>query len=113
ENLSGGMQRRLSLAGAILHRPRVLVIDEPTAGLDPALRIAIWEHLRELREQGITIIMTTQYIEEAERCDAVAILSEGKVVAVGSPVDLRRQANMPDVIDFEIAGGDIVGAIEQ
>ena len=111
-NLSGGMQRRLSLAGAILHNPSLIVVDEPTAGLDPVLRLRIWDYLRDLREQGITIILTTQYIEEAERCDAVAILSEGKVAAVGSPMELRRQANMPDSVDLEIKGGDSAAAIE-
>ena len=111
-NLSGGMQRRLSLAGAILHRPSLIVVDEPTAGLDPVLRLRIWDYLRDLKEQGITIILTTQYIEEAERCDSVAILSEGKVAAIGSPSDLRRQASMPDALEIDVQGGDPMAAIQ-
>lgn len=111
-DLSGGMQRRLSLAGAVLHKPSLMVIDEPTAGLDPVLRLRIWEYLRELRAQGITIIITTQYIEEAERCDNVAIISEGRVSALGTPYELRRQANMPDAVNFQIDSGDPGGAID-
>jgi ABC-2 type transport system ATP-binding protein len=111
--LSGGMQRRLALACAILHNPGLAIVDEPTAGLDPVLRMRIWDYLRDLREQGATIVMTTQYIEEAEHCDGVAILSEGKVSAVGAPADLRRQANLPELVEFDVTGGDMRGALEE
>jgi ABC-2 type transport system ATP-binding protein len=102
QDLSGGMQRRLSLAGAILHSPGILVVDEPTAGLDPVLRLRIWDYLQDLREKGTSIIVTTQYIEEAERCDHVAILSGGKVAGHGSPLQLREQANIPDTIELDV-----------
>jgi ABC-2 type transport system ATP-binding protein len=91
---SGGMIRRLEIAQAMLHRPAVLFLDEPTVGLDPVARRAVWEHIRALRRQfGTTILMTTHYMEEAEElCDVVAIMSRGRVVAVGSPAELKTAA---------------------
>ena len=100
---SGGMVRRLEIAQAVLHRPAVLFMDEPTVGLDPAARRAVWEYLRRLRSQlGTTILVTTHYMEEAdELCDQVAILYQGRVVAVGSPASLKQevgpQASLEDV----------------
>jgi ABC-2 type transport system ATP-binding protein len=91
-DISGGMQRRLELACALLHNPSLLIVDEPTAGLDPVLRAKIWDHLRALRDQGRSILITTQYIDEAVYCDTVAILNRGKVAAVGTPDELRRRA---------------------
>jgi ABC-2 type transport system ATP-binding protein len=90
-DISGGMQRRLELACALLHNPSLLIVDEPTAGLDPVLRAKIWEHLRGLRDEGHTILMTTQYIDEAVNCDTVAILTQGRVAAIGAPDDLRQR----------------------
>ena len=90
--LSGGMQRRLELACALVHQPSLLVLDEPTAGIDPLLRTRIWQELDSLRKAGVTIIVTTQYVSEAEYCDAVALISDGKLVAFATPDDLRRQA---------------------
>lgn len=90
--ISGGMKRRLSLACALLHSPRILFVDEPTAGLDPILRTKIWEHLRSLADAGATVFVTTQHLDESERCDRVAMLSGGSIVALGSPEELRRQA---------------------
>jgi ABC-2 type transport system ATP-binding protein len=113
EHLSGGMQRRLSLAGAILHQPPLIVIDEPTAGLDPALRARIWDFLQDLRQQGVTIIMTTQYIEEAERCNTVAILTDGELRAIGTPQELRAAARTPDTIELELGGTDAREALER
>jgi ABC-2 type transport system ATP-binding protein len=104
QDLSGGMRRRLAMACALIHRPRFLVVDEPTAGLDPDLRERIWQLLREIRDRGTTILMTTQYLEEAERCDSVAILSEGRLAASGTPDELRLKANLPDVIEIEALG---------
>ena len=112
-HLSGGMQRRLSLTCAILHRPSLLIVDEPTAGLDPALRLRIWDYLYELRSRGTTIIFTTQYIEEAERCDSVAILNESAVAAMGTPAELRALAKVPDEIELELVGGDKAAALEE
>ena len=91
-SFSGGMKRRLEIARGLLHAPRVLFLDEPTVGLDPQTRRSIWEHVRALREQhGTTIFMTTHYIEEAENADRVAIIDEGRIVAMGSPESLRQE----------------------
>jgi ABC-2 type transport system ATP-binding protein len=91
-HLSGGEQRRLELCCALVHEPSLLVLDEPTAGVDPLLRQAIWDELSRLRGLGRTIIVTTQYVTEAEYCDSVALISRGEVVAYASPADVRRQA---------------------
>lgn len=89
---SGGMRRRLDLAGALVHRPPLLILDEPTTGLDPQTRLALWGHLEALRREGATIFLTTQYMEEADRlADRVAIIDHGKIVAVGSPRDLKAE----------------------
>jgi ABC-2 type transport system ATP-binding protein len=90
--LSGGMQRRLELASALVHDPTVAFLDEPTAGIDPLLRATIWGELHRLREQGRTLLVTTQYVNEAEQCDAVLLIAEGRVVATGTPDELRRIA---------------------
>jgi ABC-2 type transport system ATP-binding protein len=89
---SGGMRRRLELARALLHRPEILFLDEPTGGLDPQTRRAFWSHLSELRrQQGITVFLTTHYLEEAEDADAIAIIDHGRIVASGSPAELKAQ----------------------
>jgi len=97
--LSGGMQRRLELACALVHQPRLLVLDEPTAGIDPILRTRVWDELNRLRTTGVTVIVTTQYVGEAEYCDQVAVISEGALAAFAAPDDLRRQALGGDVIE--------------
>lgn len=90
-NYSGGMIRRLEIAQSMMHRPRVLFMDEPTVGLDPVARRAVWEHIQRLRrEYGTTIIVTTHYMEEADAvCDRVAIMSRGRIAALGSPAGLK------------------------
>lgn len=95
---SGGMMRRLEIALAILHRPRVLFLDEPTVGLDPLARQAVWQHLRLLRkEYGVTIFLTTHFMEEADSlCDRVAIMSLGRVAALGRPEELKVSIGRPD-----------------
>ena len=91
--LSGGMAQRLMVARAIMHRPAVLFLDEPTAGLDPQSRLALWEIVGELRDTGQTILLTTHYMEEAEAfCDRVAIMDHGKILALGTPAALKRSA---------------------
>jgi ABC-2 type transport system ATP-binding protein len=102
-DLSGGMQRRLELACALVHDPAILFLDEPTAGLDPLLRQIIWAELHRLRDAGRTILTTTQYVGEAEECDAVALISEGRLAALATPGELRRSATGGDVLEVETA----------
>jgi ABC-2 type transport system ATP-binding protein len=98
ETFSGGMQRRIELAKGLLHHPEVLLLDEPTTGLDPGARRDLWQYLQILRDQErVSVIVTTHLMEEAERCDRLAILNEGKLVALGTPAELTREI-----------GGDVV-----
>ena len=90
-DISGGMQRRVALAATLIHEPELIVLDEPTAGLDPVLREAIWTMFGELRDAGASLMVTTQYITETERCDRVFLINDGQVVASGSPDELREQ----------------------
>ena len=95
---SGGMRRRIDLAGALMHGPPLLFLDEPTVGLDPQSRLAMWDHLTELNEQGVTILLTTQMMDEADRlCRNIAIIDRGEIVAEGSPGSLKAEV-----------GGDVV-----
>lgn len=101
ETFSGGMQRRLELAKGLLHGPRVLLLDEPTTGLDPGARRDVWQYLRILRdEERVTVLVTTHLMEEAERCDRLAILNQGKLVALGTPSALKQEIG-GDVIVLE------------
>jgi lipooligosaccharide transport system ATP-binding protein len=89
DRLSGGMRRRLLIARALIHRPRLVLLDEPTVGLDPQVRQQLWAQIDSLRSEGVSILMSTHYIEEAERlCDEVTIMSHGEAVAVGAPSEL-------------------------
>jgi ABC-2 type transport system ATP-binding protein len=99
--LSGGMQRRLELACALVHEPVLLFVDEPTAGLDPMLRQKVWSEFRRLRDLGRTLVVTTQYVGEAEYCDTVAVLARGRLIALAAPDELRRTALGGDVIEIE------------
>ena len=104
ETFSGGMARRVELGKGLLHHPSVLLLDEPTTGLDPGARRDLWAYLKILRdEEHISVIVTTHLMEEAERCDRLAILNEGKLVALGTPVDLRQEIG-GDVILLEATG---------
>lgn len=102
----GGMIRRLEIAQSVLHRPKVLILDEPTIGLDPAARGAVWDHIRRLRDDyGTTILLTTHEMEEADiLCSRVAIMHQGKLAVVGSPADLKASvgpsATLDDVFIF-------------
>ena len=101
KTLSGGLRRRVELAKALLHEPRVLLLDEPTVGLDPGGRRELWRHARRLRsESGVAILVTTHLLEEAEDCDSVGILDGGRLVALGTPADLKA-AIRGDVISLE------------
>lgn len=101
---SGGMKRRLEIARGLLHYPKVLFLDEPTLGLDPQTRNAIWKHVKALREEkGTTIFMTTHYLEEAEHCDRIAVIDHGKIQAVDSPAMLKRMIGGDKII---VSGDD-------
>jgi ABC-2 type transport system ATP-binding protein len=103
--LSGGMQRRLELAATLVHNPDVIFLDEPTAGIDPVLRAKFWEHFRNLRDEGRTLIVTTQYVTESEYCDEILVLKDGQKVAIGTPDSVRRMAMGGEVIT--VAGSDL------
>ncbi len=109
---SGGMRRRLDLAAALVHRPRVLFLDEPTTGLDPGSRENVWQYIRSInRDQGVTVFLTTQYLEEADRlADEVAIIHRGRIVAQGSPETLKSSIGA-DVIAVEL--GEEPSAVER
>jgi ABC-2 type transport system ATP-binding protein len=93
--LSGGMKQRVSLACAIVHKPRLLFLDEPTVGVDPALRVKFWEYFRSLTEKGVTIIISSHTMDDAAHCDRLAFLREGKVIAQGSPGELKQATGSP------------------
>jgi len=100
--VSGGMQRRIALAAALVHDPEVLFMDEPTANLDPILRAHLWQHFRSLRERGRSLLITTQYVDEAEYCDRVGLMYGGSLIATGQPLTLRRQAFGGDIVEIAI-----------
>ncbi|HEX8967102.1 MAG TPA: ABC transporter ATP-binding protein, partial [Chloroflexota bacterium] len=101
--LSGGMQRRLELACALVHDPVLLFADEPTAGLDPMLRQKVWVEFRRLRDVGRTLVVTTQVVSEAAYCDRVAVISRGRLIALATPDELRRQALGGEMIEIKTA----------
>ncbi|HEY2535888.1 MAG TPA: ATP-binding cassette domain-containing protein [Solirubrobacteraceae bacterium] len=106
--LSGGMAQRLMMARAIFHRPAVLFLDEPTAGLDPQSRLALWEILGELNGEGQTILLTTHYMEEAdELCDRVAIMDHGRILALDTPKALKRTVGADTIVTVKAAGGEM------
>lgn len=102
-NISVGMQRRLSLAAAMIHDPELLFLDEPTAGIDPILRQKFWKRFKELQGQGRTLFVTTQYVNEADNCDLVGVMSNGKLLMVDTPRGLRHRAYGGDIIDMRTA----------
>jgi len=110
EEFSGGMKKRLDAATALVHRPPLVFLDEPTTGLDPKARNRLWEYFRRINDLGTTIFLTTQYLEEADQlCDRLAVILDGQIVAEGSPADLKREVG-GEVLDVELEGGPEVRA---
>jgi ABC-2 type transport system ATP-binding protein len=99
-DISGGMQRRLSLAATLVHDPELLLLDEPTAGIDPVLRRKFWDYFHNLQDDGRTLLVTTQYVSEAAYCDIVGVMDNGRLVMVETPDELRRQAYGGEVVDM-------------
>ncbi|WP_299090851.1 ABC transporter ATP-binding protein [uncultured Metabacillus sp.] len=103
---SGGMKRRLSLAIALLHEPAMLILDEPTVGIDPVLRKSIWKAFYLLKEKGTTIIVTTHVMDEAEKCDRLGLMRDGSLIAVGTPNELKEKTNSESIEEaFLVYGG--------
>lgn len=110
--LSGGMKRRLAIARALVNRPRLVVLDEPTTGLDPQARLLVWQRLQALKQEGVTLILTTHYMEEAARlCDRVAIVDQGRIVAEDAPDRLVDRYSGQVVVELERWEGDLEGLL--
>ena len=108
KDYSGGMKRRLDLASALVHRPEVLFLDEPTTGLDPASRLTIWDEVRRINERGTTVFLTTQYLEEADAlCDRLAIIDDGRIVREGTPAQLKADLRERRDLDTEPTLDDV------
>jgi ABC-2 type transport system ATP-binding protein len=102
--LSGGMKRRVILARALMHRPRLLILDEPTAGVDIELRLELWHYVRKINQEGTTILLTTHYLEEAEQlCNKIAFITEGQIAAQGSSEELAARYGVPNLEDAYLA----------
>ncbi len=95
--LSGGLRRRVSLACALVHEPKLLVLDEPTVGVDPQLRVNFWKHFRAMRDQGATLLISSHVMDEAERCDRLGFMRAGQLIAEGSPEELRSRSGVKDL----------------
>ena len=107
EDLSGGMKRRLTIARSLINRPDVLLLDEPTTGLDPQARHVVWDRLFRLKQQGVTLVLTTHYMDEAEQlCDRLVVMDKGVIVAEGSPLDLIREHSTREVAELRFGVGE-------
>jgi len=116
DDLSGGMKRRLVVAMAMMHDPEVFILDEPTTGLDPQSRRMVWEKVRSFREKGLTMILTTHYMDEADAlCDRIGIIDHGKVIALGTPDELKARLGSQTVLEVRVQEGSqdaILGSLE-
>lgn len=111
--LSGGMKRRLTIARALINEPDVLLLDEPTTGLDPQARHAVWERLYSLKRQGVTLVLTTHYMDEAEQlCDRLVVMDSGRIVAAGSPRELIAEHSTREVVELRFHGGELIDVSE-
>lgn len=114
ERLSGGLRRRVELAKGLIHRPRLLLLDEPSTGLDPGARADLWQYLRRLRDSsGVTIVLTTHFLDEAEGADRIAILNEGRLVALDAPDALRREIGGDSLTLESDSAAELAAAIGQ
>lgn len=102
-NLSGGMKHRVSLACSMIHEPKLLFLDEPTVGVDPELRASFWQYFNALKLKGITIVLTTHYMDEAQHCDRIGLLRQGVLIAEGAPAEITRQTNTINLEDAFLA----------
>jgi len=102
-NLSGGMKHRVSLACSMIHEPKLLFLDEPTVGVDPELRASFWEYFSRLKRAGVTIVLTTHYMDEAQHCDKIGLVRQGKLIAEGTPGDIVKQTNTTNLEDAFLA----------
>ena len=109
--LSGGTKQRLALAVALVHRPKLLVVDEPTAGVDPPIRRRLWEYFERLKREGVTILLTTHYMDEAEKCDRIALMSRGRIIAEGTPESIKRDAFGGELVEL-IATPDALSKLD-
>ncbi len=106
DDLSGGMKRRLSIARSLINEPSLLLLDEPTTGLDPQARHVLWDRLYRLKQQGVTLVLTTHYMDEAEQlCDRLVVMDQGRIVAEGSPRSLIEQYATREVLELRFAAG--------
>ena len=114
EELSGGMKRRLTIARALVNEPDILMLDEPTTGLDPQARHILWDRLFRLKEQGVTLVITTHYMDEAEQlCDRLVVMDKGRIMAEGSPADLIKQYSSKEVLEVRFGSSQNKEAAKQ
>jgi len=114
DDLSGGMQRRLAIARGLINEPEILLLDEPTTGLDPQARHILWDRLFRLKEQGVTLVLTTHYMDEAEQlCDRIIVMDKGKIMAEGSPAELIRKYSSKEVVELRFGTDKNEGVAKQ
>ena len=110
DDLSGGMRRRLTIARALISRPELVILDEPTTGLDPQARHLVWDRLYQLRNEGVTLVITTHYMDEAEQlCDRLVVMDRGAIVGRGSPRELIADTVSKEDVELRLSDGDVVG----